>query len=409
MFEPVPRPTSPSIARARSPALGGRHAVDPQRVLDVLERGEHRHEVERLEDEAEPAPAQQRPLALGEAGEIAALDRRRARRRGNRARRADGGASTCRCPRARRRRRTRRRRSRGRRRRAPRPRSRRARSAWPPHGRRRARKPWVDPTSPARGRRWRGAPGFSRSPRGEFSASGSVSRGDRRESGRSRCRSPGGPAVERQFESGAAFGMDDQRVAVAQTLTGAHNAVEEARVSGARTGASWRARPDSSSKNPAGKDSRTLNHRCRTAECWRCSSARPRAGPSSTPSSPVPDQLAPLPVDDEDHVLVPGGHEHGVASLQRHRAPPARVPVPPRRVAVQQIDDLAPAFAASSGLLERERRCGEEVVAGEALGNLPVRCEEGQLVVGDVVVRIDGGNPASGELERQKPPVRSQG
>ena len=123
---------------------------------------------------------------------------------------------------------------------------------------------------------------------------------------------------------------------------------------------------------------------------------------------PVPDELAPLPVDDEDHILVPGSDEHGVASVERTAHRQLGVPVPPRRVAVQEIDDLAPTLAASTGLLERKLRCCEEVVEREALDNLPVRCEERQLVVGDVVVRVDGGNSASCEHERQKLAVRSQ-
>ena len=139
------RPTAASIARARSRRSRGRHVVDPQRVLDVLERREHRHEVERLEDEAEPAAAQQRPLALGEGREIAALDRDRPGIRSvERAQQvqqgrlaAPGGSGDGHELAGAR--------SRGRRRRAPRPRSRRARSAWPRRGRRRALSVTADP------------------------------------------------------------------------------------------------------------------------------------------------------------------------------------------------------------------------------------------------------------------------
>ena len=58
------RPVTQAIGEAHrgqrlfrpSPALRARHAVDPQRVLDVLERGEDGQQVERLEHEAELSP-----------------------------------------------------------------------------------------------------------------------------------------------------------------------------------------------------------------------------------------------------------------------------------------------------------------------------------------------------------------
>ncbi len=61
----------------RRPLAGfaARRAVDPERVLDVLERGQDRHQVELLEDEAEPSSPEEGALALGERCDVALLER----------------------------------------------------------------------------------------------------------------------------------------------------------------------------------------------------------------------------------------------------------------------------------------------------------------------------------------------
>ena len=53
--------------------LSGRPAVEQEGVLDVLQRAEHRHEVEGLEDEAEPPAAQEGALPLAERREVGAV------------------------------------------------------------------------------------------------------------------------------------------------------------------------------------------------------------------------------------------------------------------------------------------------------------------------------------------------
>ncbi len=61
--------------RLRPPlAVGAGDPVDPERILHVLERGEHRQEVEGLEHEAQLAPPQARLLRRGQGGQIGARE-----------------------------------------------------------------------------------------------------------------------------------------------------------------------------------------------------------------------------------------------------------------------------------------------------------------------------------------------
>ena len=64
------RPTAASAVLGPPLAVRARDPVDPQRVLDVLERGEHGQQVEGLEHEAELAPPQLRLLGRGQGSEV---------------------------------------------------------------------------------------------------------------------------------------------------------------------------------------------------------------------------------------------------------------------------------------------------------------------------------------------------
>ena len=64
----------PSMSRTRSSRSRAAGAGDAQRDADVLGRGQHRDEAERLEDERDGAAAQQHPLALAHRGDVAPGD-----------------------------------------------------------------------------------------------------------------------------------------------------------------------------------------------------------------------------------------------------------------------------------------------------------------------------------------------
>ena len=70
------------------PLLVGLAAGERERQHDVLLGGQHRHEVEGLEDEAETVAAQAREALVVERGELGAVDDDRARASAGRARRA---------------------------------------------------------------------------------------------------------------------------------------------------------------------------------------------------------------------------------------------------------------------------------------------------------------------------------
>ena len=77
------------------PLAVGLAAGQRERQQDVLLGGQDRHEVEGLEDEAEPVAAQARERLVVEVGELGAVDHHRARRSAGRAPRAGASAWTC--------------------------------------------------------------------------------------------------------------------------------------------------------------------------------------------------------------------------------------------------------------------------------------------------------------------------
>src|SRR5471030_1697636 len=68
-FQDVLDPPTPFVPR---------HPVEPEPVLDVLIRREHRHEVEGLKDEAELVASDDRAFGFGESEEIAPCETHRA-------------------------------------------------------------------------------------------------------------------------------------------------------------------------------------------------------------------------------------------------------------------------------------------------------------------------------------------
>ena len=60
------RPTAASASAARSPALRRRHPGEHHRQLDVARRGQPRHQVEELEDEADVVPPDGGELGVGQ-------------------------------------------------------------------------------------------------------------------------------------------------------------------------------------------------------------------------------------------------------------------------------------------------------------------------------------------------------
>ena len=80
------------------PCLVDRAAGDLRRQQDVLPRGQHRQQVEELEDEADVLAAQLGQALVVEIGDLDAADRKPCRRRACRARRGCASASTCRSP-----------------------------------------------------------------------------------------------------------------------------------------------------------------------------------------------------------------------------------------------------------------------------------------------------------------------
>jgi len=56
------------------PTLAARQGRELQRQLDVLKRGEHRHQVVELEDEADIGRAPGREIGIGEARDVDAGD-----------------------------------------------------------------------------------------------------------------------------------------------------------------------------------------------------------------------------------------------------------------------------------------------------------------------------------------------
>ena len=77
-------------------ALAAREPCQQQRQLDVLERGQHRHQVVELEDEADVRGAPVGELAFAQRGDVDAADLDAARSSACRCRRS--GSAACSCP-----------------------------------------------------------------------------------------------------------------------------------------------------------------------------------------------------------------------------------------------------------------------------------------------------------------------
>ena len=83
--EPVFHPLQTDLAeelRHPLPAFPARHALEHQRELRVLPRGQHRQQVVRLEDEPDPVEPDPRKLAVGERGDLLPADPDRSLGRG---------------------------------------------------------------------------------------------------------------------------------------------------------------------------------------------------------------------------------------------------------------------------------------------------------------------------------------
>ena len=78
-----------SAISTRSRRSRARQRRQQQRQLDVLERGQHRHQVVELEDEADVRGAPVGELAFGQLRDVVARDAQLARRRACRCRRSD--------------------------------------------------------------------------------------------------------------------------------------------------------------------------------------------------------------------------------------------------------------------------------------------------------------------------------
>ena len=95
--EPVAEPELPQQALGPLPRLLAPHTHDVEAHLDVLARRQRGHQVEVLEDEADPLGAQRGQLVLGELRDLDAAEPDGPRRSGARGRPASRAAWSCRC------------------------------------------------------------------------------------------------------------------------------------------------------------------------------------------------------------------------------------------------------------------------------------------------------------------------